>query len=212
MEEIETKGKYTVILYFRIDVSVLSMQVYTFFKTNALLTLFIHLKLYPKALTGIKARLKFEMGNDPLVSCQGSYGFIALDPGLKYMKTNPVSYRNIPFIWVVLCLVRCTGIWAQSDPGVREGIPTGQITFMSMRDGNFEIFRMAATGEDVTNLCRNPAHDYGASYTYTAQDLYFYSKRDGRDQLYRVENGSHTPEVMDQPMTYGSSSLKAVIK
>jgi TolB protein len=108
------------------------------------------------------------------------------------MKIPRGFYRNLLFSWVALSPILSLQIRAQSTSAIPESMPTGHITFMSMRDGNFEIYRMSATGEMVTNLSRNPALDYWASYSPSGQELYFYSKRDGRDQIYRMDaEGQH---------------------
>jgi hypothetical protein len=42
--------------------------------------------------------------------------------------------------------------------------PKGNLTFMSTRDGNWEIYSMNAQGEDLKNLSCNKASDYMFSY------------------------------------------------
>lgn len=62
-------------------------------------------------------------------------------------------------------------------------LPSGRISFMTTRDGNFEIYSMDAKGENLKNLTCNKATDYGFSYTSDGK-LVFYSNRDGNDEVY----------------------------
>lgn len=61
--------------------------------------------------------------------------------------------------------------------------PTGKLTFMSTRDGNFEIYSMDARGDSLKNLSCNKATDYAFAYAKDGR-LSFYSNRDGNDEVY----------------------------
>jgi len=62
-------------------------------------------------------------------------------------------------------------------------LPKGKLTFISTRDGNFEIYSMEANGDSVNNLSCNKATDYAFSYSKDGR-MSFYSNRDGNDEVY----------------------------
>jgi TolB protein len=64
--------------------------------------------------------------------------------------------------------------------------PTGNLTYMSTRDGNFEIYSMDTKGENLKNLSCNKATDYAFSYAKDGR-LAFYSNRDGNDEIYIID-------------------------
>jgi len=77
--------------------------------------------------------------------------------------------------------------------------PSGNLTFMSTRDGNFEIYSMNAVGENLRNLSGNKAMDYGFSYTPDKR-LVFYSNRDGNDEIYIMEaDGKKVTNLTNHP-------------
>ena len=61
--------------------------------------------------------------------------------------------------------------------------PTGKVTFMSTRDGNWEIYSADAKGDSLKNLSCNKSADYAFSYTPDGR-LVFYSNREGNDEIY----------------------------
>lgn len=62
--------------------------------------------------------------------------------------------------------------------------PAGNLTFMSTRDGNWEIYTMNAQGENLKNLSCNKATDYMFSYFPKNNQFVFYTNRDGNDEIY----------------------------
>lgn len=63
--------------------------------------------------------------------------------------------------------------------------PSGNLIFMSGRDGNFEIYSMDTKGENLKNLSCNKAVDY--TFSSFNNRLLFYSNRDGNDEIYIQE-------------------------
>jgi TolB protein len=60
---------------------------------------------------------------------------------------------------------------------VRRRGPNGRIVFTSVRDGDMEIYTMAADGSDVTRLTNLPGPDGGAFYSPDGTLLVFASNR-----------------------------------
>ncbi|MBK8520470.1 MAG: hypothetical protein WAT20_04165 [Ferruginibacter sp.] len=82
---------------------------------------------------------------------------------------------------------------------IRMEQPTGNIIFMSTRDGNFEIYSMDIKGENLKNLSCNKAMDYAFSYTPDKR-LVFYTNRDGNDDIYVMEaDGKKVTNLTNHP-------------
>jgi len=47
---------------------------------------------------------------------------------------------------------------------LNDTIPVGVLTFLTTRDGNFEVYSMTADGKNVTNLTNNKALDFWSSW------------------------------------------------
>src|SRR5215216_5192781 len=75
-------------------------------------------------------------------------------------------------------------VWAGTFPG-----PNGQIAFVSLTDGNDEIYVMNADGSDQTNLSNNDADDFNPSWSPDGEKIAFASDRD--------ENATHEIYVMN---------------
>jgi len=63
----------------------------------------------------------------------------------------------------------------------------GHIAFTSNRDGNPEIYVMAADGNDVLRLTNNKAYDDQPSFSPDGTRIVFCSNRDGNTELYVVD-------------------------
>jgi TolB protein len=97
---------------------------------------------------------------------------------------------------VVACSVTVQAIRAgrAKDPaGHHEPTSTqGQIAFVSNRDGNHEIYVMAADGTDVVRLTDDPAADVSPAWSPDGARIAFVSDRDGNDEIYvMAADGSH---------------------
>lgn len=90
---------------------------------------------------------------------------------------------------------------------VRLEQPTGLITFMSTRDGNFEVYSMKANGDSAVNLTCNKATEYGFSYA-PGKRLVFYSNRDENDEIYIMEaDGKKVTNLTNHPAADRISSV-----
>lgn len=72
-------------------------------------------------------------------------------------------------------------------------IPTGSLSFLTTRDGNFEIYTMTADGKNVTNLTNNKALDFWSSWSPNGKYILFYSNRDGNNEIYRMDADGKNP-------------------
>lgn len=98
-------------------------------------------------------------------------------------------------------MVKKSGKWEPNNSltWVRQERPRGFITFMSTRDGNFEVYSMKATGDSVVNLTCNKATDYSFAYTPDGR-LMFYSNRDGNDEIYlQAADGKKAVNLTNHP-------------
>ena len=62
--------------------------------------------------------------------------------------------------------------------------PTGQIAFVSDRDGNLEVYLMNADGTGQTNLTNNAASDWASAWSPDGSQIAFVSNRDGNGEIY----------------------------
>lgn len=100
----------------------------------------------------------------------------------------------------IIILVQCKSQKPNMGNTAEGDLPGGKITFMSTRDGNFELYTMDATGNNPANLTRSDKTDYWASYSPAGSIIYFYSKRDGNDEIYSMEaNGNTQRNVSTNP-------------
>src|SRR5207247_1940126 len=82
------------------------------------------------------------------------------------------------------------------------GGASGQIAFVSDRDGNDEIYVMNADGSSPTRLTNNPATDFEPAWSPNAQKIAFTSQRDDARyyEIYVMEaDGSHPTRLTNNP-------------
>jgi Tol biopolymer transport system component len=71
---------------------------------------------------------------------------------------------------------------------------SGEIAFLSARDGNSEIYLMSADGSGQVNLTNNLANDYGATWSPDGSKIAFISERNGNNEIY-VMNADGSGQV-----------------
>src|SRR3972149_3275713 len=62
----------------------------------------------------------------------------------------------------------------------------GKIAFVSIRDGNYEIYAMNADGSGQTRLTNNAATEYGPAWSPDGTKIAFWSDRDGNWEVYAM--------------------------
>jgi len=117
-----------------------------------------------------------------------------------HMNRIITTFKLILGIGFLVSLTHCTTSNTTAGNMEHDHLPEGKITFMSTRDGNFELYTMDASGNNLSNLTGNSFTDYWASYTPTGSSIFFYSKRDGNDEIYSMDaNGNNQRNISRYP-------------
>ena len=74
---------------------------------------------------------------------------------------------------------------AASD-GAPDFARDGSMIFQTNRDGNFEIYRMAALDSAPVNLTNNGSTDTSPSYSFDGRSIVFTTDRDGNSEIYKM--------------------------
>jgi len=75
-----------------------------------------------------------------------------------------------------------------------------QIIFNSNRDGNFEIYAMNTSGNNLRRLTNNPAQDLSPSWSPDGQKIVFTSYRDWNGEVYAMDaDGSNQQNLTNNP-------------
>ncbi|MBK9510594.1 MAG: PD40 domain-containing protein [Cytophagaceae bacterium] len=74
------------------------------------------------------------------------------------------------------------------------------LSFLTTRDGNFEVYSMTANGKNVVNLSNNKALDFWSSWSPDGKFILFYSNRDGNNEIYRMDaDGKNQTNISNHP-------------
>ncbi len=103
--------------------------------------------------------------------------------------------RYIISIFVIVAFYShsCKTISGVKTSQSTDSIPSGNLTFLTTRDGNFEIYSMNANGQNVKNLTNNKALDFWSSWSPDGKHIVFYSNRDGNNEIYRMDADGKNP-------------------
>lgn len=97
----------------------------------------------------------------------------------------------------LICLERCKSSVRQS--AINQ--PYGVFTFLTTRDGNFEIYSMNADGTNPINLSNNKAVDFWSSWSPDGKQILFYTNRDGNNEIYRMDADGKNPINISRVVT-----------
>jgi TolB protein len=100
---------------------------------------------------------------------------------------------------VALCMNGCkTG--ARNAEKELDDQPSGMLSFLTTRDGNFEIYSMSADGTNAINLTNNQALDFWSSWSPDGKQILFYTNRDGNNEIYRMDaDGKNQVNISNHP-------------
>jgi TolB protein len=102
--------------------------------------------------------------------------------------------------WILVCAGACKNKSEKQTVKQDPDSPEGVISFLTTRDGNFEVYSMTADGKNLKNLSNNPAEDYWSSWSPDGKFLLFYSNRDGNKEIYRMNaDGTNQINISNTP-------------
>lgn len=110
------------------------------------------------------------------------------------------------FLSITSCLLllfsnqACKTPAKSSEAVANDALPTGVLSFLTTRDGNFEVYTMNADGTNATNLTNHSALDFWSSWSPDGKYLLFYSNRDGSNDIYRMDaDGKNQVNLSNHP-------------
>lgn len=106
---------------------------------------------------------------------------------------NRLSIFVAHFLLLLLCSPSCTTSSKTAGASINNSLPNGTLSFLTTRDGNFEIYTMTADGKNVTNLTHHPALDFWSSWSPDGKYILFYTNRDGNNEIYRMNADGKNP-------------------
>lgn len=111
-----------------------------------------------------------------------------------------MSMRNFLLLFTVLTLVACKGTQNMQSSTEVFPDPNLELSFLTTRDGNFEVYSMTADGKNVKNLTNNKALDFWSSWSPDGKYILFYSNRDKNNEIYRMDaDGSNQINLSRHP-------------
>lgn len=114
------------------------------------------------------------------------------------MKRN--SSLIVPFLLLLISSQACKTSSQARETTFNDAIPTGALSFLTTRDGNFEIYLMTIDGKNVTNLTNNKSLDFWSSWSQDGKYILFYSNRDGNNEIYRMDaDGKNQVNISNHP-------------
>lgn len=107
----------------------------------------------------------------------------------------------LPFCAIlILSGTGCRTLSSSHGSGSATEEPIGTLSFLTTRDGNFEIYSMDASGQKVKNLTNNKALDFWSSWSPNGKHILFYSNRDGNNEIYMMDaDGSNQRNLSNHP-------------
>ncbi len=136
-------------------------------------------------------------GNDfKILPSQNSYDHPPVTSGIEAVENVPSekvwqTYDNdweIEFSGESAFLQLTNNEYVDIQPRFNRG--NAEIAFVSNRDGNYEIYRMASDGSGVSRLTWNDASDVRPFWSPDGTRIVFQSDRDGQSEIYVMDNDS----------------------
>ena len=95
---------------------------------------------------------------------------------------------SLSFLGVLLaCSMGCKTLSTSQINEKSPKEPKGTLSFLTTRDGNFEVYSMDASGQNVKNLTNNKALDFWSSWSPDGKHILFYTNRDGNTEIYMMD-------------------------
>ncbi len=107
------------------------------------------------------------------------------------------------FIFLVLiCNQSCKSTSSLNKLSQNDSIPSGTLSFLTTRDGNFEVYSMTADGKNVRNLTNHKSLDFWSSWSPDGKQIVFTSDRDNKNrEIYTMNsNGSNIYRVTNNDL------------
>jgi len=115
------------------------------------------------------------------------------------MRRNPILVFSI-ILLLQVTNYSCKTTSTSLDANKGSLVATGVISFLTTRDGNFEVYSMTADGKNVTNLTNNKSLDFWSSWSPDGKHILFYSNRDGNNEIYRMDaDGKNQVNLSNHP-------------
>lgn len=113
------------------------------------------------------------------------------------MKQFEIMIRHLTTTTIILIVLgfnqSCVTSSKTSRATMNDSVPNGTLSFLTTRDGNFEIYTMTADGKNITNLTNNKALDFWSSWSPDGKFILFYSNRDSNNEIYRMDADGKNP-------------------
>ncbi len=123
---------------------------------------------------------------------------------VPYSSNRQVNNRA-PFILsffgiLLVCGSGCKTLSTSQGNDKATEVPHGVLSFLTTRDGNFEVYSMDATGQNEKNLTNNKALDFWSSWSPDGNHILFYSNRDGNNEIYVMDaDGNNQRNLSNHP-------------
>lgn len=112
------------------------------------------------------------------------------------------TIRYIVYVVFSVSLIFGSLIGISWDMRQTQTIQKPRLTFMSNRDGNWEIYVMEADGKNPRNLTNHPSDDQFPAWSFDGKKIGFRSKRDGNSEIYVMNSdGTNPTNLTNHPST-----------
>ena len=111
-----------------------------------------------------------------------------------------MRFELLPALTMLLTLSVSEAKLSLADESSPPGGGDSRIVFQSERDGNMEIYVMAADGTGQTRLTDHPSTDTYPAWSPGGDEIAFVSDRDGNDEIYLMNtDGTGLERLSTEP-------------